>query len=162
LYFVTICTHDRACLFGDVVDGHMRPNAFGEMVRAEWFLGAALRPYLQLLDGEFAVLPDHIHGILRIVGDVDAATTEPGEARHEATTAERFGKPLPGSVPTIVRAFKAATTRRVNEGRRTPGAAVWQRGYHDHVIRDDESLQRIRQYIADNPSRWAADRKTCR
>jgi len=60
---------------------------------------------------------------------------------------------------TIIRAFKAAATKRINALRGSPGAPVWQRNYHEHVIRDDESLRAIRQYIAENPIRWAMDQE---
>ena len=79
--------------------------------------------------------------------------------RRRSRTQEQFGKPIPGSIPTIVRAFKAAATKRINALRGTPGAPVWQGNYHEHVIRDDESLSAIRQYIAENPVRWAVDQE---
>jgi putative transposase len=67
---------------------------------------------------------------------------------------ERFGKPVTSSLPTIVRSFKAATTKRINEMRGTPGAPVWQRGFYEHIVRDEDDLNRIREYIAGNPERW--------
>ncbi len=72
---------------------------------------------------------------------------------------ERFGRPVRGSIPTIVRSFKSAVTRQVNELLNTPGARVWHRNYDEHIIRNEESLNQIRQYIADNPERWAFDRE---
>ncbi len=69
----------------------------------------------------------------------------------------RFGAPVAGSLPTIVRAFKSATTKRINEFRRSPGTSVWQRDYYEHVIRTQGDLSRIRSYIAENPARWAQD-----
>ncbi len=71
---------------------------------------------------------------------------------------ERFGRPAVGTIPTIVRSFKAAVARQINVGRGTPGAPVWQRNYYEHIIRNDESLRRIRRYIADNPRQWDLDR----
>jgi len=70
---------------------------------------------------------------------------------------EQFGKPVPGSIPTIVRSYKSAATLRINAARGTPGARVWQRNYYEHIVRSDSSLNRIRQYIADNPARWDDD-----
>ena len=67
---------------------------------------------------------------------------------------ERFGKPVPGSIPTIVRSYKAAVTLRISAGR---GVLVWQRNFYEHIVRNDESLDRIRQYIIDNPTRWDDD-----
>lgn len=65
---------------------------------------------------------------------------------------------MPGSLGVIVRSFKSAVTKRINELRRTPGAPVWQRNYYERIIRNDRELSRIRQYIADNPMKWDLDR----
>src|SRR6266545_5538757 len=62
-----------------------------------------------------------------------------------------------GSSGAVVRGFKSATTKRINAMRNTPGVPVWQRNYHEHIIRDDGDLQRIRQYVRDNPAKWADD-----
>jgi hypothetical protein len=70
---------------------------------------------------------------------------------------EQFGKPTSNSIPTIVRLFKSATTKQINLFRNTPGIPVWQRGYYEHIIRDEKSLFRIRQYIRANPVRWKFD-----
>lgn len=155
-YFVTICTRDRECLFGDVVADKLLLNGFGEIVREEWFRGAQLRPYLRLTADEYVVMPNHVHGILWIVDDfLDPAA----RARPQGPVIEQFGKPVPSSIPTIIRAFKAATTRRINAVRSTPQMSVWQRNYYEHVIRDEDSLRRVREYIAQNPTRWATDRE---
>ncbi|SMC25408.1 REP element-mobilizing transposase RayT [Desulfacinum hydrothermale DSM 13146] len=132
-YFVTIVTQDRACLFGHIVDGEMRLNAYGKIVRAEWFKTAQVRPYVVLHEDEFVVMPNHIHGIIWIVDDV-------GARRRRAPTVEQFGKPVPGSIPTIIRAFKSAVTQRINGLQGTSGGVVWQRNYYEHIIRDEESL----------------------
>jgi len=118
----------------------MQLNAWGEIVREEWFKTAQIRPYVQLQDDEFVVMPSHVHGIIWIVeNDDDAAATvgnddvvgddDVGARRRRAPTqtvthVERFGAPVPGSIPTIVRAFKSAVTRRINTLRGTPGAPV--------------------------------------
>jgi hypothetical protein len=78
-------------------------------------------------------------------------------ARRAPTTIEQFGKPVAGSIPTIVRAFKSAATLRINQVRQTPGAPVWQRNYWEHVIRDEASYQNIAAYILNNPAQWEAD-----
>ncbi|MCP9448402.1 MAG: transposase [Nitrospira sp.] len=72
---------------------------------------------------------------------------------------EQFGCPVTGSIPTIIRSFKSAVTKQINEQRRTPGVPIWQRNYYEHIIRNDESLNRIREYIANNPLQWALDRE---
>lgn len=67
-YFITICTHERAHLFGAVVEGEMRLNEWGEIVREEWFKTAQIRPYVTLYPDEFVLMPNHVHGIVWIVG----------------------------------------------------------------------------------------------
>jgi len=151
-YFITICAHNRECLFGDVTKGEMRCNEYGEIVRQEWFKTSEIRPCVRLHETEFVVMPNHIHGIIRIIDD------DVGTRRRRAPTIEQFGKPVCDSIPTIIRAFKSIITKRINQIRGTPGAPVWQRNYHEHIIRNEESLNRIRQYIADNSRRWAFDR----
>lgn len=151
VYFVTVCTYRRACVLGSVVEAEVSLSRFGALVREEWFRTATLRPYVELEEAAFVVMPNHVHGIIWI--DDDAV----GARRRRAPAPERFGSPVRGSLATIVRAFKAVTTRRINELRGTPGEPFWQRNYYEHVIRDDRSLRQIRQYIADNPLRWATD-----
>ncbi len=138
-------------MFGSVVDGEMRLNEFGVAVREEWLRTAILRPRVVL--GEFILMPNHIHGIIVLSDDGGRGTLQ------RAPTVEQFGKPTSDSIPTIVRLFKSATTKRINEMRGTPGSLVWQRNYCEHVMRNDESLNRICQYIATNPLRWAMDRE---
>jgi putative transposase len=117
-YFITICTQDRQCLFGEVANRRMRLNDAGEIVRDEWFRTAALRPYVLLDDDEFVAMPDHVHGIVRIVDGVEERHHT--EERRRRTVLEQFGKPVPRSVPTIIRAFKSATTKGINALRDTP------------------------------------------
>ncbi len=154
-YFVTICTRKRVCLFGDVVDGEMRLNALGDVVRDEWFRTAELRPYVRLDEREFVVMPNHIHGIIWIVGDDTVGDDTVGAQRRCAPT--RKPNVTPGSLGAIVRSFKSAVTKRINALRGTPGAPLWQRNYYEHIIRNEEALQRIREYIANNPLRWGQD-----
>ena len=123
----------------------------GEIVAEEWLNTAVIRPYVTL--DEFTVMPNHFHGILWV-----NETSKQGTARR-APTMERFGKPVTKSLPTIIGAFKAAVTRRINALRNSGKGEVWQRGYYEHVIRDDASLNRIREYIMHNPLNWEFDRE---
>jgi putative transposase len=86
-YFVTLCTHERAHLFGQVVDGAMQLNECGEIVRAEWFQTAVVRPYVVLNPDEFVVMPNHIHGIIWIVGNDngDDGVDNGGDARNDGS-----------------------------------------------------------------------------
>ncbi|MBM3585962.1 MAG: transposase [Alphaproteobacteria bacterium] len=135
-YFVTACSYRRACLFGQVADGVMEPNDFGRIVERCWADLPSHFPEV-VLDG-FVVMPNHVHGLTGLIPDR-------GGARH--------------TLSDVVGAFKAFSARRINERCRTPSRAIWQRGYHEHVVRRDEALDRIRAYIATNPIRWYLDRE---
>ena len=149
-YFVTICTYRRENLFGEIDDGTMHLNKYGEIVN-ECFQAIAKHFETTAVD-EFVVMPNHIHGIVVFL-DVGARHAVP------IRSSQRFGKPIASSLATIVGSFKSATTRRINELRQTPGLSVWQRNYHEHVIRNEQSLHRIREYIAGNPACWDVDRE---
>jgi len=150
-YFITICTHRRAILFGEVIDDAMMLNTLGCIVMEEWEHTATLRPHIEL--DAFVVMPNHVHGIIVINwGIVGARRAVPLPAKTE-----QFGKPVSNSLPTIVRAFKSAATQRINHVRQTPGMAVWQRNYYEHIIRNETSLNAIREYIVYNPARWTDD-----
>ena len=150
-YYVTICTLDRMCLFGDVVNGEMALNEYGRIARDEWIRAGELRPNVKT--DAFVVMPNHIHGIV-VIGDNDYRR---GTMHRAPTKTERFGKPVAGSLPTIVRCYTAAVTRHINRLRNTPGAKLWQRNYWEHVIRNGREMEHIRRYIIENPMRWKDD-----
>lgn len=158
-YFVTICTQDRACLFGEVVDGEMRLNEAGRMIQSVWREIPAF--YADVDTDEFVVMPNHIHGIIVLVGttprgrpDADVnGRPDDGQARGPAPTL---------SLPDVVHRFKTLTTKRYADGVKQSGwrpfiGRVWQRNYYEHIIRNEQSLNTIRQYIHDNPLRWVSD-----
>jgi putative transposase len=151
-YFVTVCTQDRACLFGEVADGEMRLNPAGQLVERGW---CAIPDHFPLarLDA-FVVMPNHAHGII-VLSTVRA--THASRPHHPAPPGRPRG-PQRHSIGAIVGSFKSAVTKNINASRGTPGAPVWQRNYYEHVVRDEGSLNRIRQYILDNPAQWAMDR----
>ena len=152
-YLVTICAADRKCLFGDIVADAMRPNACGSVVVACWNEIPNHFPDVRL--DEFALMPNHMHGILII-----EACDKPDAPTHAAgSTSQRFGAPTAQSLPTIVRSFKAAVTKRVRELAGKPDLEIWQRNYYEHVIRNEESLNEIRRYIQENSLRWALDKE---
>jgi putative transposase len=156
MYFVTICTEGRACLFGEMAGDKVRLNDAGRIVEEEWVkTDDAMRPRVVL--DQFVVMPNHIHGIILLMDGRGTLPRAPTQDRPTPTP-DRFGKPAPDSISTVVRLFKAVTSKRINKNRGTP-VAVWQRNYYEHVIRDGDSLDRIRQYTADNPARWLFDRE---
>ena len=144
-YFITLCTYQRECLFGEITDGKMRLNKLGKVVMECWQWLSKQYPHLTM--DEWVVMPNHLHGIIVIV---DAACR--GGSRTAPTNLARH-KPL----GRLIGAFKTVSTKRINAIRDTPNLPVWQRNYYEHIIRDDEELNRIRQYIADNPMQWEMD-----
>jgi len=138
-YFVTTCTQGHTCLFGEVTDGKMQLNEPGQIVQMVWDGLTVDFPGLAL--DMFVIMPNHIHGIMVI--DVRAGW-EPA--------------PMQSGLPGIVHALKTHSSRRINAWRRTPGTQVWQRGYYEHVVRNEADLNRLREYIHNNPMRWELDR----
>jgi REP element-mobilizing transposase RayT len=147
-YFVTICTKDRECLFGDISDNNLHYNDYGQIAYDFW--SKILEHFSNTqLDG-FIVMSNHIHGIVVIGGDGR------GLACH-APTNRKFAKPISNSLSTIIGSFKSAVTKQINQIRSTPGILVWQRNYYEHIIRNEKELNKIRKYIVDNPLKWDTD-----
>ncbi len=152
-YFITICTQHRACLFGEVVDGEMRLNDYGKIVEFTWH--DLVNHISGIMLDAFVVMPNHVHGIVIITDGpgVVGAGSEPAPTTPATAHTARHG------LPEIVRQFKTFSARRINALRGTPGVSVWQRNYYEHIIRNDEALERIRRYILENPARWMRDRE---
>jgi putative transposase len=143
-YFVTIVTHNREMLFGEVVDGEIRLNEFGEIAKREW---ERLRKRFRHIElGAFIIMPNHVHGII-IIHDNGRGTADN----------ENFGKPVSGSIPTMVRSYKSAVALRINYARPGDSTPVWQRNYHERIIRNDREMGNIWRYIQSNPVMWADD-----
>jgi len=148
-YFLTICAAHRACLFGSVRNQEVVLSDLG-IVTKNLLRQVPFHVGDVDLDA-FVVMPNHVHAIVMMPGD-GRGTACRAPTVH---TPEAFSRPRKGSLATIVRSYKSAVTR---EARRSFGILeVWQRGFHEHVIRGDTQLARIRQYIELNPARWAID-----
>ncbi|MDF0666327.1 MAG: hypothetical protein P0119_09705 [Nitrospira sp.] len=144
-YFVTMCTQNRACLFGNVVDGQMRLNECGQVVADSWLWLSARYPHVDL--DEWVVMPNHLHGIIILTGPDGrgGSRTAPTENR----------KPI----GRLIGAFKTVSTKRLNTMHNSPGVPVWQRNYYEHIVRSEEALIHIRRYIVGNPAHWEEDRE---
>jgi len=150
-YFVTLCAKDREGIFGEMADGSMTLSAFGEIARACWEDLPSCYPHVEL--DAFVVMPNHIHGIIVIsVGAIHELPLHDDSALQNYRMRRR--KML---LPKIVGYIRMSVGKRINQLRNTLGAPVWQRNYYEHVIRNEESLNAIRQYIAQNPVNWAHD-----
>ncbi|MEW6595762.1 MAG: transposase [Thermodesulfobacteriota bacterium] len=162
-YFVTICTQERQCLFGKIVDGEMRLNDLGRVVADSWEWLARQYDHAEL--DEWVIMPNHMHGIIVITDDCRGGSCrgrscrggscKGGSCKGGSRTAPTMAQRKP--VGRLIGAFKTVSTKRINELRQTPGVKLWQRNYWEHIVRDEPELQRIRQYIHNNPSQWEMD-----
>jgi REP element-mobilizing transposase RayT len=132
-YFVTICAVNRLPLFGAVAGDTVNHTNFGHLAEVFWREIPQHFPFVDL--DAFVIMPNHLHGILHL---------HPEQSDHVLETRDGFRTPVAGSLATIIRSFKAASSRSINIVRDTPGEVVWQRGFHEHVIRNERELDRIR------------------
>jgi putative transposase len=132
-YFITICSYQRQHLFGEIIKGEMFPNDLGAIAVEVWDAIPIHYPDTEL--DAFVVMPNHVHGILCLIG----------ENKNFKTVLGR-----------VINAYKGAVTARVSKMNSAIGK-VWQSRYHDHIIRNEKSLNYIREYVANNPQRWEAD-----
>jgi putative transposase len=152
-YFVTIVTHGRKCMVGRVASGTTHLSRCGQIAEVCW--RQIPEHFEQVELRSFVVMPNHIHGILVLHERAD----RPMRARRGVplpAALEAFGQPVSGSLASMIRQYESSVTRefvRLSEGERS----IWQRGYHDHVIRDKVEWSRIDCYIAEHPANWAQD-----
>lgn len=143
-YFVTVCAKNRAMLFGDIVDGKMILNNFGEIVELVW---ESLPQHHQIELGSFQIMPNHIHMIIIIVG----------ATRGSPDTEEGRSRPAPTELGTIVGLFKSECTKQIRSIAGNPIFDIWQRNYYEHVIRNQKDFDKISWYIENNPLMWDED-----
>jgi len=133
-YYITGCIEGRECLLGEISNGTVHLSFAGQTAAWAWEDLPKHYPHVRL--DAFVVMPNHIHGVLELK-DLEVSPRHP--------------------LSEILRAFKTFSARRINKRRGTPGAPVWQRNFHDRIIRDQEELEAIRCYIAENPKNWNED-----
>jgi REP-associated tyrosine transposase len=146
-YFVTVVTLHRECVFGEISDGEMRLNQYGRMVKQAWEWLPTYYPYVY--QETCMVMPNHFHGILQIIEPDDDWGGGPRPAPTGTTKIKPLGQ--------LIGAFKTISAKQINLTRSTPGLAVWQRNYYEHVIRNQDELEHISVYILGNPQSWADD-----
>ncbi|SKB14936.1 conserved hypothetical protein [Planktothrix sp. PCC 11201] len=146
-YFLTTCAQDRKCVFGTIENGVMIANEFGDIVYEYW---QKIPEHFPNIEIDLAVvMPNHFHGIL-VIGD---RYFDNDDSRDGGKTPP-LRKPILGQ---IVGYFKYQTTKSINKIRNQMGVKIWQRNYYDHIIRTEESLENLREYILHNPLRWDID-----
>lgn len=147
-YFVTISAQNRSCLFGDVADGEIRLSDAGHMVEECWQEIPGHFPHADL--PAFVVMPNHVHGILTIMTVVGANNHSPLQMPPPRSGTSK-------TIGSIIRGFKIGVTKWMR--RNTQIRDIWQRNYYEHVIRNENELDHIREYIVNNPLQWAVDRE---
>lgn len=162
-YFLTICTYKKQCWFGEIKNDQMHLNQIGKIVAEEWLNTPKIRPNFQL--DEWVIMPNHLHGIviinenLNLLGDRNVSEQKTfGEGNRDILGARNA--PLrqePNSISSFVAGFKSAVTKRINLLRDNRDIPIWQRNYYESIIRDEQSLIAIREYIVNNPCQWQKD-----
>jgi REP element-mobilizing transposase RayT len=166
-YFVTIVAWQREMLFGEIVDGEMILNRYGQIALNAWMDLPNHYRHAEL--DAFVIMPNHVHGIIVLNDDRRGGSSITGKATlsdesnvgiiplpTKQTRPYNPIKPRHG-LPEIVRAFKSFSARRINILRHAEGIPVWQRNYYEHIIRNEPEMDRISRYIESNPTRWADD-----
>jgi REP element-mobilizing transposase RayT len=144
-YFITICTKNRQCIFGDIKHGEMKLSFLGAIASQYWEEIPQHFPHIQL--DVFVIMPNHIHGILWIEQTIPSKNQP-----------RQYGKMVAGSIPCVVRSYKSAVTKKINQICHQKGiSSVWQRNFYEHINSNEESLEPIRKYIINNPLGWEDD-----
>lgn len=170
LYFVTSCVHDMICCFGDIVvvvgtgrdlslhEPYMNLNEYGKIADKQWYWLGEQYPYIVL--HEFIVMPNHIHGIIEINRNAFVGTGRDLSRNNDdrKRTGHDLSLPQPKikSLSELMGAYKTTTSKKIH----LAGYAefAWQRSFHDHIIRDEKSYERISNYIINNPNSWDQDK----
>ncbi len=167
-YFITICLQDRRCLLGNVIDNVMELNEFGKIVENEWI--KIPKRFKNIVLDQYQIMPNHIHMIIHIVGAGFMPARNQGfiPARDKqanivkTTTRIRATTRVAPTLGDIIGAFKSLTTRIYIENVKNNGwqpfnKRLWQRGFYEHIIRNENELNKIREYIQINPQMWKKD-----
>jgi putative transposase len=165
-YYVTIVTQGRECLFGEIIDGEMHINEYGEIVQKWWHDIPIHFPNVEL--GAFVIMPNHIHGLIFITterrGEVVSPLDNPNNNIQDAYVDGIYN--LDGETPPlrkprlgqIVAYFKYQSTKEMNRIETDKAITkFWQRNYYEHIIRNEKDLQNKNDYIQANPLLWDAD-----
>jgi putative transposase len=148
LYFITICSHEKRCVFGRIVKTRAVLSAAGLIIREGWV--AIPLHFAQTRLHAFVIMPNHLHGIVEIC-------SKPGRS-SAAPLLETEASVRAGSLGAIVRSFKAAATKRVHQQLKWT-RPLWQRNYFEAIVRDGEEFSAATRYILENPARWEWDRE---
>ncbi|MCF6153948.1 MAG: transposase [Candidatus Brocadia sp.] len=177
-YFITVRSYDKKCIFGNILIESVELTRLGKIVNDFWYEIPNHFKNVQL--DTFIVMPNHIHGIIIINDDcMDAVSTSPSNMNvnngrggvsprpqseytlpiHEINGRGKTPLKWKRTLSQIIGYYKYQTTKIINQLNKTPGNHVWQRNYYDHIIRNVDDFNKIREYIIQNPLKWALDRE---
>ena len=143
-YFVTICSKGKQHYFGEIIDGEMHMSNMGVLADVFWH---EIKNHTQNVElGEFIVMPNHIHGILLLHGN---------QCNDKPYRQERFQNQGKNTVSAIIGSYKSAITKHAN---RLNIPFNWQSRFYDHIIRDENKLITISEYISNNPMNCEMDK----
>ena len=146
---MTLCSFERQHLFAQIVNEQSIHTQAGDLI--EHCLLEIPRHFQQVEIGEFVIMPNHIHAILIF----NPRRGLPLQAPPPQSPS--FGHRIPDSLGSIIGQFKSIVTKNVRASIQNLEARVWQRNYHDRIIRNDRELNVVREYIACNPKNWSLD-----
>ncbi len=149
LYFVTICTRERECILGKIINGEMRFSEIGNIAKKYWVEIPNHFPFIKL--GTWVIMPNHVHGILIFEKPVETHETL---ASLQQQSGNKFG-PQSRNLASVIRGFKIGITKYCRQN--TNIYAPWQTRFHDRIIRNNKELKRISEYIKSNPLNWVDD-----
>ena len=161
IYFITICTQNRECIFGNVENGIFIPNQVGIMIEQHW--RKIEQEFKNIKLDEYVIMPNHLHGIICIVDLVSAQNPNDGQCFKGTYAGMRADtRPAPTTIGDMICAFKSKTTncyiQNVKQNNWKPfDRRIWQRNYFEHIIRNGDELNKIRNYIINNPLKWDFD-----
>lgn len=147
-YFITVCTWNRECIFGKIVNAEIKLSPVGEIAQQEWYNISSRFPDVEL--DAFVIMPNHLHGIIKVGAPLAGALDNAIVQNIRAGTS-----PAP-TLGVIVGSFKSLCIYHCRNDGSTAGK-LWQRNYYEHVIRNEDELNRIREYIVNNPLQWEKD-----
>lgn len=154
-YFVTVCVFQKECLFGEIEGDKIVLTEIGQIIKTCWI--NIPKHYNQIFLDKFIVMPNHIHGIVLINNVFPVGARHASPAICDKTNTIAGEACLTPTLGNLIGSFKSASTKQINQNRNTPSIPVWQRNYHDRIIRDESEMDRIREYIINNPLQWALD-----
>jgi len=149
-YFVTVVTHLRKNIFGEIIDGQMYLNQAGKIVEQTW-LNIPLH-FPNTSCEIFVVMPNHIHGIIEIINEEIVGARHASPLRSTGINGVK-----PGSIGAIIGSFKSAATKHLHQTKTIIQEKIWQPNYYEHIIRDEQDYQKVYEYIMNNPLNWLLD-----